>query len=70
MADWLPYLLLLACPAGMGLMMWMMNRGPGRTSSAPSDQAGAGPQDELARLRADVDQLRAEDRRADRRGFH
>ena len=50
------YLLaLLACPIGMGAMMWMMSRGHGsRPQSAEDGQA------ELASLRAEIDQLRAE----------
>lgn len=40
-------LVVLACSVGMGLLMWMMIRGP---ESAVQ---------ELARLRAEVDQLRA-----------
>ena len=50
-------LLVLACPVGMGAMMWMMMRGsrnPG--SGSQPDQSAA---QEVARLRAEVDQLRA-----------
>jgi DhnA family fructose-bisphosphate aldolase class Ia len=46
----------LACPVGMGLMMWMMMRGSRGQASAPRrDEAAV---EELARLRAEVDQLR------------
>lgn len=48
---------LLACPVGMGLMMWFMMRKPRRTASPPSSS-----QAELARLRAEVDQLKAAER--------
>ncbi len=43
----------LACPLGMGLMMFFMMR-PRHTAPAAS-----GDQDELTRLRAEVDQLKA-----------
>jgi len=46
----------LACPVGMGFMMWMMMR-PGRQQSASA--AGGSPQ-ELAQLRAEIDDLRAQ----------
>jgi hypothetical protein len=48
----------LACPLGMGACMWMMMR-PGKPGrQAPP--AGAGDRDqEIATLRAEVDQLRA-----------
>lgn len=51
-------LALLACPVGMGVMMWMMMRGsrPG-ASQAPSEAA---TNEELARLRHEIDQLRAD----------
>ena len=49
----------LACPVGMGLMMWMMMRGMGHGSSS---SAGAANADEVTLLRAEVDQLRANQR--------
>lgn len=50
-------LAVLACPVVMGVMMWMMMRGSGsQQSGSQGDQAAAA---EVARLRAEVDQLRA-----------
>lgn len=51
-------LALLACPVGMSVMMRMMMRGsrPG-AAQAPFDAA---TNEELARLRHEVDQLRAD----------
>ncbi|MGH8573942.1 MAG: hypothetical protein ACREX8_15415, partial [Gammaproteobacteria bacterium] len=46
---------LLACPIGMGLMMWMMMRGK-RGSSG--DRSGG--QEQVAALRAEIDQLKAD----------
>ncbi|MFF7643862.1 hypothetical protein [Streptomyces canus] len=49
-------LLLLACPVGMGLMMWFMMRGGARTtqrSDSPSTPA------ELDELRKEIADLRA-----------
>lgn len=52
----------LACPVGMGLMMWFMMRGK-KDSSTSSPQQPASDA-ELAKLRAEVDQLRASQRDA------
>ncbi|MGH3980430.1 MAG: hypothetical protein ACRDRZ_15730 [Pseudonocardiaceae bacterium] len=50
-------LAVLACPVGMGVMMWMMMRGSGsQGSGSQGDQAAA---QEVTRLRTEVDQLRA-----------
>lgn len=54
MSQLLYSLPLLACPVGMGLMMYFMMRGNKDDTPRPSTQA-----DELTRLRAEVDQLRA-----------
>ena len=54
MAELLYPLALLACPIGMGLMMFFMMRG-NKSDTTPSRPASA---DELTRLRAEVDQLR------------
>ena len=59
-------LAVLACPVGMGVMMWMMMRSSSsQGSGSQGDQTAAA---DVARLRAEVDQLRAarehaEDRR-------
>ncbi len=50
-------LAVLACPVGMGAMMWMMMRG-GKSSATPPQDASA----ELTRMRAEIDQLRAAQR--------
>jgi flagellar basal body-associated protein FliL len=48
----------LACPVGMGLMMWLMMRSSGKQQhNGPSAQDA-----EIAALRAEVDQLRAAQR--------
>lgn len=61
MAELLYPLALLACPLGMGAMMWMMMRGSKQDSSAQPTGTGNGA-DELTRLRAEVDQLRSAQR--------
>ena len=58
MSQLLYSLPLLACPVGMGLMMYFMMRG-NKQPSAPQTPPG-----ELTRLRAEVDQLRAAQRDA------
>lgn len=54
----------LACPVGMGAMMWMMMRPHNGTNARPQlsqqPEGWIDPQQaELASLRAEVDQLRA-----------
>ena len=54
----------LACPVGMGLMMWMMMRGQGKGAAASEDHSS---QQEVQALRAEIEQLkvqRANDRTA------
>lgn len=50
-------LALLACPLGMGTMMWLMMRSNKKPSgdAVPTEASAA----ELAQLRADLDRLRA-----------
>ncbi|APX00507.1 hypothetical protein [Arthrobacter sp. QXT-31] len=50
-------LAVLACPLGMGAMMWLMMRSGKKASAdaAPTEASAA----ELAQLRADLDRLRA-----------
>jgi len=47
----------LACPVGMGLMMWMMMRGQGKDTAASEDHAS---QQEVQALRAEIEQLKAQ----------
>ncbi|MDN3027113.1 hypothetical protein [Streptomyces sp. S.PB5] len=49
-------LLLLACPIGMGLMMWFMMRGG---SHASRHGHSPSPQAEFAELRKEIAELRA-----------
>jgi hypothetical protein len=51
-------LAVLACPVGMGVMMWFMMRGGKQTGSAQPTAGDA----ELIQLRTEVDQLRAAQR--------
>lgn len=55
MPDLIYLLAVLACPVGMGLMMLLMMRG-----SHSNHNASAGAPDEVARLRAEVEQLRTQ----------
>ena len=58
MPESLYALALLACPLGMGAMMWMMMRGM-KEPAAPQDGA---KQAEVTALRAQIDQLEAQTR--------
>lgn len=51
--DALYLLALLACPVGMGLMMWFMMRGQHGGKKHATDQ-----EHEISRLRSEVDNLR------------
>jgi len=53
-------LAVLACPLGMGVMMWMMMRGGKQQPQPPAPSP-----EELTRLRAEVDQLKAAARDTD-----
>ena len=62
-ANGLYALAALACPVGMGLMMWMMMRAGRQTGHLPPAQRTPAETDaELAGLRAELDELRAETR--------
>ncbi|MEU0042874.1 MULTISPECIES: hypothetical protein [Streptomyces] len=66
MPEWLPVaLILLACPVGMCLMMWLMGRYS--RQNQPKDRTAASTgldakEAEAARLRAEIDQLKAAQR--------
>ncbi|MEE2049681.1 hypothetical protein [Nocardiopsis tropica] len=55
-------LALLACPVGMGAMMWMMMRRPSGGQAPQQSRPGAQEQ-ELAQLRAEIQDLRTENSR-------
>jgi hypothetical protein len=48
-------LALLACPVGMGVMMWMMSR----SQSTDTGHDGRQGRQEIDELRAEIDQLKA-----------
>ena len=54
--SWLP---VLACPVGMGLMMWFMMRGNNAAATTPV-QPDPNTQEEIAVLRAEIATLRAQ----------
>jgi Tfp pilus assembly protein PilV len=56
----LSLLFLLACPLGMGLMMWMMMRGGQAGAQTQEPQVTPEQQRELMRLRAEVEALKAQ----------
>lgn len=60
MSESLYALAVLACPVGMGAMMWMMMRGQHKISDSDTGVKQA----ELTALRAQLDQLQAERRDA------
>jgi parvulin-like peptidyl-prolyl isomerase len=68
MSESLYLLAVLACPVGMGAMMWMMRmqRPAAGTAAEKPAQSTAEKQAELTKLRAEIHQLRAE--RDDYRG--
>lgn len=56
MAEALYPLVLLACPIGMGLMMWVMMRGGSKDSPVPPPHQD----EEIAQLRTEVERLRTQ----------
>lgn len=53
-------LAVLACPVGMGMLMWLMMRSDKKPSRDAATAASASASDaEMAQLRAEVDRLRA-----------
>lgn len=48
-------LVVLACPVGLGVMMWVMMRKGKAEAPSPTEDAA-----ELLRMRAEIDRLRAE----------
>lgn len=59
MGETLYALAVLACPVGMGAMMWFMMRG-GKQHDATASLAVASGEAEVVALRAELGQLRAE----------
>ncbi|MGH2598943.1 MAG: hypothetical protein ACRDJ9_06105 [Dehalococcoidia bacterium] len=57
-------LALLACPIGMGLVMWLMMRG-NKSQDQAQQTTPSGMDAEVAALRAELDQLRATQRDRD-----
>lgn len=55
MAQALPYLVILACPISMGLMMWYMMR----SQKGPGSGQQQTPDGRIARLEREIEMLRA-----------
>lgn len=53
-------LALLACPVGMGLMMWMMMRGQNNEDDATGQAGHSSDRREVDALRAQIEALKAE----------
>ncbi|WP_137121302.1 hypothetical protein [Segeticoccus rhizosphaerae] len=53
-------LAVLACPVGMGAMMWMMMRGQKKNTDPSSEQPDHTAAQELAHLQAEVEQLKSQ----------
>jgi hypothetical protein len=62
MQQYLPLLLILACPVGMGLMMWFMMRGQ---HGQNTPQTSPAQQEEIAMLRDEIASLREQQQRHD-----
>lgn len=66
MKELLYSLPLLACPLGMGLMMWLMMRSKKSDSQAQNGAPRSAADAQIASLRAELDQLQAGQRDRER----
>ena len=53
-------LAVLACPVGMGLMMWMMMRGQNNNNDSRGQADGSSDRSEVDALRAEIEALKAD----------